>query len=911
MTDPSQTLGRYRLLSLLGEGGMGKVYRGFDSTLERNVAIKLLPQHLVGDASRLARFVQEARAASALNHPNVITVYDIGDEPFEGGGERVRYIAMELVEGKNLRDLIVTERYDLRKSLKIAVQVAEGLAAAHAAGIVHRDLKPENIMVGPSGHVKVLDFGLAKLRITEQSDSSETTRTVAKASEPGTVMGTVGYMSPEQAQGQPVDPRSDVFSFGCVLYELAAGRRAFQGDSTVDTLHKIIHADPQPLREIRADVPPELARIVRKTLAKEPDDRYQSMKDVAIDLRDLLREIDTNPSGLSGAMTAAPAATVARRSYLLPAIIAVAAIALIVIAVALFRRKAKHETADGPGSMQIARITANGKVIEAALSPDGKYTAYVTSDKGEQILNVRSMASGQSLALTPPRKAGYWGLTFTPDSSSIYYGIKSSDDPIGTIYQISTLGGQPQKIVEGIDSPPTFSPDGKQMAWLRAGFPNADESAVMVGGADGSGAHPLAIARSPEFFVPIFFAGASWSPDGKIIATAVATVGSRRDAAPGNSQTARIAGIEVATGKRTVIADHSWKNVAQVAWMPDQKGLVAIADAAGTRGSQVWYVPYPSGTPRQITRDLFDYRIVTSAADGKSILTVASDAAADLWIVRDGAAPRKLDASKVEGMHGVAAAPDGRIVATSIESGKIHLFQMHEDGSGRIQLTRDGAPNRSPVITHDGKFLLYLSSAAKGWEIRRMSLDGSGGKVLTPSANPATLIDVSPDNKRVVFEDLFSGKGNNQHAGMFSFASVPIDGGERTRLSNEAIGVPAFSHDGTKLAGLLRDETGRYFLATMPAAGGPATKLMPWTFSTYSMPRWSADDRGIVVNTVDNDRANLWLIPLDGSPHRKLTNFDEHTIFAFAPLADGKGWLVSRGDLSRDAVLITNFRPEE
>ena len=911
MTDlPSQTLGRFRLLSLLGEGGMGKVYRGFDSTLERNVAIKLLPSHLVGDASRLARFVQEARAASALNHPNVVTVYDIGDEPFDGKGDRVRYIAMELVEGKTLRDFLGSERHDLRKELKIAVQVAEGLAAAHAAGIIHRDLKPENIMVSPSGHVKVLDFGLAKLRIRDEGGDLDTSRTIAKGSEPGAVMGTVGYMSPEQAQGRPVDPRSDVFSFGCVLYELAAGRRAFQGDSSVDTMHRIIHAEPVPLRDIRADVPAELSRIVRKTLAKEPEDRYQSMKEVAIDLRHLLREIDTNPSGLSGMTTAAPSGGGTRRNYLFLAAIALAIVALAVIAAVLLRRTDRHAASAGPGSMQITRVTANGKVIEAALSPDGKFTAYVTSDNGEQILSVRSMASGQSLALTPRRKAGYWGLTFTPDSSSIYFGIKSNEDPTGAIYQISTLGGQPRKIVDGIDSPPTFSPDGKQMAWLRAAFPSADESAVMIAGVDGSGIHPLVTTHAPEFFAPVFFAGASWSPDGKTIATSITTV-NQHGTGTGVSQRARIAGIDVATGARKIIADHSWGLVAQVAWLPDQKGLVAIANVFGTRGSQVWYVPYPTGTPRQITRDLFDYRIVSPSADGKSFLTVASDATADLWIVRDGLPPRKLEGSRVEGMLGVAAAPDGRLIATSIESGKVNLFLMNEDGSGRTQLTRDGSANRSPVVTRDGKWLIYLSSATLGWEICRMSLDGSSSKVLATTSSPSTYIDVSPDSKRIVFEDLFSGKSSNQHEGFFSLVSVPIDGGARTRLGSEAFGLPAFSRDGSTLAGMLRDETGRYYVATTPAAGGTPTKLMPWAFSTYSMARWSADDRGVVVNTVDNDRANLWLIPVDGSPRRKLTNFDEHTIFAFAPLPDGKGWLLSRGDLSRDAVLITGFRPEE
>jgi Tol biopolymer transport system component len=293
----------------------------------------------------------------------------------------------------------------------------------------------------------------------------------------------------------------------------------------------------------------------------------------------------------------------------------------------VFERPRGNEPATNAESARISRVTANGKVIQAVISPDAKFTAYVTSDQGQQTLIVQDVASGQTLTLIPARPTAYWGMTFTPDGSAIYFGTKDKLLPAGAIYQISTLGGQPRKIIEGIDSQPAFSPDGKQMAFLRAGFPTRDESAVLIANSDGTGVHTLTSVHAPDLFAPIFFAGASWSPDGTMIATSVISVDRQA-----RQTSARIVTIDVATGSVKTIVDHGFAIVAQVAWMPDQKGMVAIALASSSSGrnAQVWYVPYPTGEPQRITRDLLDYRIVSLSADGKSLLTVASQVIADL-----------------------------------------------------------------------------------------------------------------------------------------------------------------------------------------------------------------------------------------------------------------------------------------
>ncbi|HEY8181087.1 MAG TPA: protein kinase [Thermoanaerobaculia bacterium] len=300
-------LGRFEVLSLLGRGGMGEVYDAVDPSLGRHVALKILPPDLAADQRRLARFIQEARAASALNHPNLVSIYEIGSQ------DDVHFIAMEKIDGSTLAATLSRDKLPLRRALDIVAQVGDAIAAAHAAGITHRDLKPANIMLSSGGHPKVLDFGLAKLR---EAETSESAATDVRMTQSGVILGTAGYMSPEQALGKPADHRADIFSLGCILYEAVSGQRAFVAGSSIDTLHKVINDDPAPIR----DAPPELQRIVRKAMAKDPNARYQSAREMAIDLRDLMRQIET-PSRRS------------IRPILIGATVAAIAIAAIVIGV--------------------------------------------------------------------------------------------------------------------------------------------------------------------------------------------------------------------------------------------------------------------------------------------------------------------------------------------------------------------------------------------------------------------------------------------------------------------------------------------------------------------------------------------------------------------------------------------------
>ncbi len=508
------TVGQYRIEALIGHGGMGYVYRARDTVLGRPVALKILPPEVVSDATRLSRFVQEARAASALNHPHVVAIYEIRDAaPLRDGVpipgvSIVHYLAMELVTGDTLRSLIDTHRLDSKRILDLFVQVADALAAAHAAGVVHRDLKPENIMVAAGGYAKVLDFGLAKLRPELVTNELATQgATVGTPSAAGMLVGTIGYMSPEQVEGHSVDHRSDVFSFGCVLYEAVTGARAFAGPSAIETLHRIANVDSTALVRGLATAPPELQRIIRKCLAKDPEERYQSMKDASVDLRALVRQIE------SGAFSIATQPGPASRSRRI--VLWGSAAAAVVLAGGLVAWRWLASTAPAtvlPAEIKIERLTATGVLTHVALSADGKYLAYTDNPGGKQSLWVRQVGGTNPLELIPPRPVGYWGVEFARDGASIFYAVKGLDDPGGTLYQISLLGGPPRKILSDIDSPAAVSPDGKQLTYLRAGYPEPGASALMIAGVDGTNPRPLAVHRAPEFFAP----RASWStPPGR------------------------------------------------------------------------------------------------------------------------------------------------------------------------------------------------------------------------------------------------------------------------------------------------------------------------------------------------------------------------------------------------------------
>jgi eukaryotic-like serine/threonine-protein kinase len=450
-----RTLSQYRITAAIGAGGMGEVYRASDSRLGRDVAIKVLPAATAADPDRRKRFEQEARAASALNHPNILTVYDIGES------DGMTYMAMELVDGKTLRELLASgEPVPTKRLLDIAVQTSEGLAKAHTAGIVHRDLKPENLMLSKDGYVKILDFGLAKLTETISQDMTGLPTVIGTATEPGTVMGTAGYMSPEQASGQPVDFRSDQFTLGTILYEMATGKRAFQRKTGAETLVAIMREEPESLGQLAPTAPAPVRWIVERLLAKDPEERYASTKDLSRDLKSVRDHL--SETSASGGLQAAEPAKVRRRGWALPA-----AITLVAGAAAGFLARGWTGAKAGP-PLQLTPLTyGRGAIPYARFAPDGQTIVYAAAWEGLplDIFTTRAgSAESRSLNLAG---AGLFAISSSGELAvSLKRHFLFGFENVGTLARVPLAGGAPREVLEDVEDA-DWSPDGKSLAVAR------------------------------------------------------------------------------------------------------------------------------------------------------------------------------------------------------------------------------------------------------------------------------------------------------------------------------------------------------------------------------------------------------------------------------------------------------------
>ena len=742
---PDTRLGRYQIRSKLGAGGMGEVYLAEDSELRRNVALKVLPSGVSSNPDRMRRFKQEATAAAALNHPNIAHVYEIGER------EGTNFIAMEVVDGLTLRQQIHERQTDLPKLLRYLQHVAEGLAKAHAAGIVHRDLKPDNIMVTREGHAKILDFGLAKL--LEQQTSQTTapgmselaTELIQPHSTPGAIVGTVGYMSPEQAQGrvQEIDHRSDVFSFGCILYEAITRRKAFEGKDAIDSLNKIIREQPTPITNLNPEVPYDLQKIVRRCLAKDPDERYQSIKDVAIELKEVRRELEAgtgidNP--VSPAMTgstievidsdgssatatstslspSAPSTHQSSAEYIVSgirqhkgAVGIVVAVLVLLVAGGIWLYKSFSASNKQTGSLpapKLQRLTTSGRASEAAISPDGKYVAHVKSDAGQHSLWLRQVATPSDTQIVPPSTQNYFGITFSKDGNFIYYVQGDfNNDSSRTLYQVGTLGGTPRKVIENVSSPVSLSPDGTRLTFIR-GNAASEETALVVANADGTSEKPIAVRNLGDGFSR---GGPSWSPDGKLIASGV---NSSSDAGTGRPYSTVIA-VEVESGAEKPINSQKWcvGCVHQVAWLADGSGLLLLVLEPGPRSVQIWQISYPGDEKRKVTNDLNRYSRLSLTADSRAIVTVQTEGASTIWVAPQGVASRarQISSGRYDGLFGLSWMPSGKIAYTSQEGGLTDIWSMDADGKSQKQLTADAGTNLSPWATPDGRYIIFTST---------------------------------------------------------------------------------------------------------------------------------------------------------------------------------------------------------
>ena len=870
-----ETLGHYRILGPLGQGGMGEVYLAEDTRLHRKVAIKVLPPLMANDPERRQRFEREAHTVAALNHPNIVTIHAVE----EAGG--TPFLVMELVEGTPLSDEIPRGGLPLDKLLRVAIPTADALAAAQERGITHRDLKPSNIMLTRDGRVKVLDFGLAKLREVEIAAASDdvTRMPTGELTGEGKIIGTVAYMSPEQAEGKPVDPRSDIFSLGVVLHEMATGDRPFKGDTNVSIISSILKDTPSSVTDLNPKLPPDLARIVRRCLSKDPARRYQTAADVRTELEDLKQDLDSHTSGV----VSVPTVRRRRLVWIAPALLAGLALA----AVAWFL--AGH----WPGSARpessrfaidhLTRLTTAGTVSLATLSRDGRYVVHVKGSATEPSLWVRQTATSSDVQIVPPQPVVYDGLAFSPDGNYVYYSAyKRPGGGLAPLNRIPVLGGAPTLVLNDIDSAITFAPDGRQFAFMR-GMQEKGTTVLLVASADGSSTRELAQLQPPDKFQN---EQPSWSPDGKtILATAM-----RRTATVG------VFAVDVATARTSQIGGE-WGFVRNVQWLPDGRSfLVDAIDLNLTNANpQIWRVLYPSGERSRVTNDLNAYKGVSTSADGLSIATVQTETTAGIEISAVGGHEWHRitgGSGRADGAAGLAWLPDGRIVYTSTTMGMPQLWIVDADGNNARQLTTLSGPAAWPSPSADGRWIYFQAHTKEGVCLYRIAPDGLGLQQLTHGGDEYSPV-ISPDGYTVFCTRVRSGQPRP--------AKIPADGGEPVAVADVYFRTTSVSPDGARLLGGTWDAVARRpAMATMPVGGGPL-QLVPNLTSTAE---FSVDGRSFVYADQTTRPISFWSRPIAGGPAEPIAAPVDGLVLAGASSRDRRV-AISHGTQTSDVVLIT------
>ena len=912
---PGQMIGRYRIRKLIGTGGMGRVFLADDSELSRPVAVKVLHSDVAENDERVRRFMQEARAASALNHPNILTIYEIGS--FEGS----RFIVSEYIDGETLRDRM---RHGLTvgESLDITTQVAAALKAAHAAGIVHRDIKPENVMLRADGLVKVLDFGLAKLTEADDLPIDPNAPLASRLqTSPGLIMGTVAYMSPEQARGQIVDARTDLWSLGVVLHEMLTGEPPFKGESVTDLVTSILKHDGITIDE--KSIPTELRPICTKALAKDRKARYQSAQHLLQDLQGEKKKmeyaIEPMPYvSLPGRADELKTQLIRPRptlsaEYLFTEIkrhkyaSAVTLTAALLVVTALFVYSYKGATPGKPTSgfalinasttekdLKFSKLPISGQANEAVISPDGKYVAYVMLKGGMHLLELQT--SNDVVILAIPATAAVWNLKFSPDSKFVYYMY--ADPTSDEIRRIPIQGGAAATVTGPVsDVGFGFSPDGSTMAFV-SGFKNENADELLLANADGSNKRSLTKTAPGVRVVeaPMF------SPDGKTIACPT----SFKEA---NASYFKIIGYSVHAGEQRPISDKKWGNMSGGVWLPNGNLIVSATEISSETQlpPQLWVLS-PDGQTRAITSGLLGYRYLSATRDGSIILSHQVQDNNDLWLIPDNdssKARQVTTSSEIRG--GFTATPDGRIVFGSNVTGNIDLWLMNTDGSGRKRLTNEGALNTQPVVSPDNKYIVFNSSRGDGKRrLYRMGLDGQNVKQLAEGTS-----DIFPqsrfsgDGKWVYYIEIHDGKAD-------TLKKVPIDGGEPFVVMSapedwEFAGLDLNRSDGRIACGLLRKPDGpwEYKIGILPANGKAFTRLidLPSDLQSWNV-RWMPDGRALA--TLGNGNPiEVWSIPIDGKGKpSKLTDFRTPRTHNFNWSFDGKFMLVARGTRRSEPVLI-------
>jgi eukaryotic-like serine/threonine-protein kinase len=906
-----QTISHYRITGQLGSGGMGIVYAAQDLDLGRPVALKFLPPQLARDQNALDRFLLEGRTASALNHPNICTIYAVEKTPGENG-ETQSFIAMELLEGDTLDRRLGPNGMPFDRLLDWSVQLAAALDAAHRKGVIHRDIKPANIFVTQGGPVKVLDFGLAKLSrpamAMETIGATEDSPAAMHLTSPGATVGTISYMSPEQARGEQLDARTDLFSLGVVIYQMATGRFPFAGATSAVIFHAILELDPAPALHLNPALPAKFDEIISKLLEKDRDLRYQSAADLRGDLKRLKRDTEsgrkTRPS-VSSEVSAVPGAapspvsrqaasrsTAGAASATVPAWTrpkhgATVAVALALIAVAVYGMYA-YVTRSRPipfSNISVTKVTDTGNEVYAAISPDGKYVLCMSRTNGLASLWLRNVPTNSNTQVQPPADVYYNGLRFSPDGNYFYFVRSDPGNPeLKFLYRSALLGGTPQKLASDVDSNITFSPDGKNYAFLRYDNPEEGKYRLLIRSVDGADAEEKVLTSGS---MAESLSAPAWSPDGRTIVSNELHSG----------YVESLVSVDAVTGEREPFFKGEDQFFAAPSWMPDGRGLLGLLrNATNLHQAQIGFASYPEAKISPITNDTNTYSDLSISANGLALATILSEERWNLFVTPDPGSPGHAVTStrsntnfswtregqligdqgnvlnRIDPVTGsrsmitpatgktagdFSACANGRYIVFEFLSfgtvPDVNVWRMDSSG-GNVQQLSSGRRDTLPLCSFDGRWAYYIEQRDEA-TLARVSIDGGASQTVSSLPIGDSQFDVSPDGKWAAFSTLEHAEGHKD-----VLVLVNTDSGETKKLGFEKLrfGLIRFSHDGT----------------------------------------------AVVYPTRENGVDNLWLQPLDGSRGKQITDFSSERIYDFHWSFDGKQLALVRGHTDSDVVLI-------